>query len=87
MYVMGMKTNENLLICFGMEGKPPEPCGGTWQFVLRPQSDGTTRLVLRARNPGEPGFGAQAGKLFDVITFTMQRGMLLGFRDRIEAVR
>ena len=30
-------------------GAPPGPFDFTWAFVLRPQSDGTTRLVVRER--------------------------------------
>jgi len=51
-----------------------------WQFVLLPQSDGTTRLVLRSRD-------MKTGGLWDVIrpgVFIMERGMLLGIKERAE---
>lgn len=35
-----------MLICFGMEGKLEDTCYDTWQFVLQPQADGFTRLLL-----------------------------------------
>ena len=53
-----------------------------WQFILVPQADGTTRLVLRSRSVME-------GFLWDVIRpgeFIMARGMLLGIKERAEAL-
>ena len=52
----------------------------TWHFVLIPNTDGTTRLVLRSRD-------AKAGWFWDVIRpgeFIMVRGMLLGIKERTE---
>lgn len=51
-----------------------------WQFILIPQNDGTTRLVLRSRS-------AMVGLLWDVIRpgeFIMMRGMMLGIKARAE---
>lgn len=51
-----------------------------WQFILLPQADGTTRLVLRSRD-------AKEGWIWDVIRpgeFIMVRGMLLGIKERAE---
>ena len=51
-----------------------------WQFVLVPQADGSTRLVLRSRS-------AAQGWFWDVIRpgeFIMARGMLLGIKERAE---
>lgn len=51
-----------------------------WQFILLPQGDGTTRLILRSRD-------AKEGWLWDVIRpgeFIMVRGMLLGIQERAE---
>lgn len=51
-----------------------------WQFVLTPQSDGSTRLLLRTRTMMVGGF-------WDVIhpgVFVMERGMLLGIKARAE---
>ncbi len=53
-----------------------------WQFVLVPQTDGTTRLILRTRTMAVGGF-------WDVIhpgIFIMERGMLLGIKERAEAM-
>ena len=51
-----------------------------WQFLLVPQTDGTTRLVIRSRN-------AAQGWFWDVIRpgeFVMMRGMMLGIKERAE---
>jgi hypothetical protein len=51
-----------------------------WQFILLPQADGTTRLVLRGRD-------LKSGGIWDVIrpgVFIMERGMLLGIKARAE---
>jgi hypothetical protein len=53
-----------------------------WQFILVPQRDGSTRLILRSRN-------AAQGWLWDVIRpgeFIMARGMLLGIKERAEGM-
>ncbi len=53
-----------------------------WQFVLTPQADGTTRLILRTRTMAVGGF-------WDVIhpgVFIMERGMLLGIKQRAESM-
>ncbi len=54
-----------------------------WQFILVPQADGTTRLVARGRT-------TMTGTLWDVIRpgqFIMERGMLLGIKERAEGVK
>ena len=51
-----------------------------WQFVLVPQSDGTTRLILRTRT-------MMVGGMWDVIhpgVFIMERGLLRGIQQRAE---
>ena len=51
-----------------------------WQFILVPQTDGTTRLVARGRE-------TKSGTIWDVIRpgqFVMERGMLLGIKARAE---
>ena len=54
-----------------------------WQFVIIPQQDGSSRLILRTRTNVVGGF-------WDVIhpgIFIMEQGMLLGIRDRAEGVK
>lgn len=51
-----------------------------WQFILIPQEDGSTRLVLRSRD-------AKVGLIWTMIRpgeFIMMRGMLLGIKERAE---
>jgi hypothetical protein len=53
-----------------------------WQFILVPQPDGSTRLVVRSRN-------AAQGWFWDVIRpgeFIMARGMMQGIKERAEAM-
>lgn len=52
----------------------------TWQFILIPQEDGTTRLVARTRS-------ALSGGMWEVvnrIAFVMERKMLLTIKDLSE---
>lgn len=52
-----------------------------WQFIILPQPDGSSRLVTRTRTMMTGGF-------WDVIhpgVFIMERGMLLGIKQRAEA--
>lgn len=85
-YVVWLEPNKAMVGCFGMRSAPPPPCAGTWQLVLLPKSDGTTRLILRSRTDAASPMTGVFGAIFDPITFVMSRGMLLGFRDRIQAV-
>ena len=51
-----------------------------WQFVVVPQTGGSTRLVIRSRS-------ALQGWFWDVIRpgeFIMMRGMMLGIKERAE---
>lgn len=54
-----------------------------WQFILIPQEDGSTRLVLRSRD-------AKVGLIWTMIRpgeFIMSRGMLLGIKERAEGLK
>ncbi len=86
-WVVKLDPNRAVIGCFGMRSVSPSPCTGTWQLVLQAQSDSTTRLLLRARTDAASPMTGIMGAIFDPITFMMQRGMLLGFRDRIEAAK
>ena len=53
-----------------------------WQFILLPQLDGTTRLIARGRD-------MKSGGIWDMIRpgqFIMERGMLLGIKERAESL-
>jgi len=51
-----------------------------YQFVIVPQTNGTTRLILRTRTQMVGGFWT----IFHRITFIMERGMLRGLKERAE---
>ncbi len=84
-YVMRLEPNRWILGCFGTPKAVPPPCTSTWQLVLQPQDDGSTRLILRTRTSGASPTTGVFGVILDPMTFVMGRGMLLGFRDRVEA--
>ena len=65
---------------------------GWGAFVLRPIDDSTTRFIVRTRGPGTPSFVgvplAPLGLLvFEPAHFIMQRGMMLGIKERAERGR
>lgn len=62
------------------KGVAPE---GTWAFLLDPVDETTTRLIVRSRSG--PKAGLSRFLLFDPIHFIMERKMMLGIRDRVEA--
>src|ERR1043165_1765049 len=57
--------------------------GDVWQFTLIPQADDTTRLIARGRT-------RTSGGIWNVIRpgqFIMERGMLLGIKQRAESTK
>jgi hypothetical protein len=96
----GLKVGDQVTMCPGNSGPPPYTVAmikpdqavvlghqengkwvDLWQFVIVPQTDGSSRLILRTRTNAVGGF-------WNVIhpgVFIMERGMLLGIRDRAEA--
>lgn len=83
LWVKKLDANSAVLLCFGMEDKPDEACVDTWQLVLEPQSDGSTRLLLRSRMAMEQTLPI---KLTYFIQFIMERKMLLEIRERAEGL-
>lgn len=81
LYVRELQPNAAVLLCFGMEGKPHEPCIDSWQFVLQPQADGSTRLLLRSNMAIAQELPI---KLTYFVQFIMERKMLLTLRNRAE---
>ncbi|MFO7681213.1 MAG: SRPBCC family protein [Chloroflexota bacterium] len=81
LYVKQLIENEAVLLCFGMEGKAEDPCIDTWQLVLVPQTDGSTRLLLRSNMAMKPELPI---KLSYFAQFLMERKMLLTLRERAE---
>ncbi|MBN1119451.1 MAG: hypothetical protein JXJ17_00100 [Anaerolineae bacterium] len=85
LYVMEMVENEAFILCFTIEGESVDVCPATWQFVLIPQSDRTTRLILRNRiTAGDSWQNTPFGRLFMYPTFVMERKMLLTIRAEAE---
>ena len=61
----------------------------TWGFYLIPQNDGTTRLIARFRSDYNDKFTnamMYGPPLVEPISCVMQRKMLLGIKQRVEAV-
>jgi hypothetical protein len=84
-WVVDMEPNRTLLGCFGMANEQPKTCPGTWQFLLTPQADGTTRLILRSTNPSNgTAFGNAMGAVSGGVPFIMERKMLLTLKECAE---
>ncbi|MCB8983414.1 MAG: hypothetical protein H6659_06305 [Ardenticatenaceae bacterium] len=81
LYVRQLIANEAVLLCFGLENSPDDACFDSWQFVLRPQNDGSTRLLLRSNMAIEQELPI---KLTYFVQFVMERKMLLQIRERAE---
>lgn len=72
---------------FGAGGAPPP--SGSWAFVLAPEPDGRTRLLVRSRSGAaqvRPPLLAQAfgALVLDPIHFAFERRLLLGLKARAE---
>lgn len=83
-YVRELQPDRAMTGCFGMSDAPPSPCTSSWQFILEPLADGSTRLLLRTRTDAGSTGGQLMGALFQPLPFLMERRMLLGIRDRAE---
>lgn len=84
-WVMAMDKPNHLLFCSGQADIALDACLSTWQFVLREQGDGTTRLILRSRSVDGGPVARAFGRLGQAPIFLMQRRMLLGIQQRVEA--
>ena len=94
-----LKVGDQVKMCPGESGPPPYEVAqivpnqalvlghrengewvDLWQFVVEPQANGDSRLILRTRTMATGGF-------WDIIhpgIFIMERGMLLGIKERAE---
>ena len=54
----------------------------TWQFMIEPADNGSSRLILRTRTNLTGGIWSA----IHPVIFIMERGMLLGIRERAEAL-
>ena len=57
----------------------------SWQFVLNPVDARTTRLLLRTRSNFSDGSMRAIFAVIEPAVFVMERGMLLGIKERAEA--
>ena len=65
-------------------GRTTAPYDFTWAFVLRPQLDGATRLVVRERYGYARRWVALLVEPVELISFVMSRRMLRGIKDRAQ---
>ena len=98
----GLKVGNEMKMCPDKSGPPPyiiaqfvpnkaivmghqenDEWVDLWQFVIIPQADGTSRLITRTRT-------MMTGGIWDIIhpgVFIMERGMLLGIKERAENIQ
>jgi len=83
-YEVAIMEPDHVVVLGHKRSSPVDQENGTWsdvwQFVLVPQDDGTTHLILRSRDVKE-------GLIWDLFRpgeFIMVRGMLLGIKERAE---
>lgn len=69
------------------DGEPPSPYDFTWAFILSPQADGTTRLVMRERYSYNNRWSPVMVESIATVSFVMSQKMLRGIRDRTEGRR
>ena len=74
---------------FEISDKMPEKYQNmSWMFFLNEHDDGTTRLISRSRNDWNKSLGNTLFfGIFGPITLEMDRKMLLGIKQRVEATR
>jgi len=65
-------------------GAVPPPYDTTWAFVVREQSDGTTRLLVRERYVYTKRWAPLLVEPVAAVAFVMSQRMLRGIRDRAE---
>lgn len=63
----------------------PPPYDFTWAFVLRAESNGSTRLLVRERYGYKRSWAALLVEPVQAVSFVMSRKMLRGIRDRAES--
>jgi hypothetical protein len=66
-------------------GAPPYDF--TWAFVLKEQTDGTTRLLVRERYCYKKRWAALLVEPVELVSFVMTQRMLRGIRERAERAR
>ena len=64
------------------DGQPSAPYDFTWAFVLHPEPDGRTRLVMRERYSYNNRWAPLMVEPIATVSFVMSQKMLRGIRDR-----
>lgn len=83
--VVDLEPDRYLLLC-GMDPHTRKADkSATWVFVLDEQADGSTRLIVRARNGYTAGLANHLiWHLVEPVAFVMERRMLRGIKRRVE---
>jgi len=81
---VGLVDQGNALVLRVPPGSPPGPFDFSWAFVLQPQSDGTTRLLVRERYAYRQWWARCLVEAVEVASFIMSGRMLHGIRSRAE---
>ncbi|HSN36516.1 MAG TPA: SRPBCC family protein [Arthrobacter sp.] len=81
---VGLVDQGNALVLRVPPGSPPGPFDFSWAFVLQPQSDGNTRLLVRERYAYRQWWARCLVETVEVASFIMSRRMLHGIRSRAE---
>ncbi|MDI3210980.1 SRPBCC family protein [Arthrobacter sp. AL12] len=81
---VGLVAPGNAVVLRVPPGSSSGPFDFSWAFVLRPQSDGTTRLLVRERYANRQWWARCLVEAVEVASFIMSRRMLHGIRCRAE---
>lgn len=81
---VGLADQGSALVLRVPPGSPPGPFDFSWAFILRPQPDGTTRLLVRERYAYRKWWTPFMVEAVEVASFIMSRRMLQGIKSRAE---
>ncbi|MDQ0769209.1 hypothetical protein QF031_001958 [Pseudarthrobacter defluvii] len=81
---VGLVDRGKALVLRVRPDSPPGPFDFSWAFVLRPQPDGTTRLLARERYAYRKWWTRVMVEAVEVASFIMSRRMLKGIKTRAE---
>jgi hypothetical protein len=87
-YTVAERAPGRWLVLAATDPQTKEPGTNSWVFVLEPQGEQSSRLISRTRTDYDPGFANTLiwRALTDPIQFAMERRMLLGIKERAEAL-
>jgi hypothetical protein len=86
--IVGVEPDRALVLRSGTDDQQETSAVSSWVFFLDERKDRNTRLIARQRN----AYGSGLGNLLiwrvftDPISFVMERRMLLGIKERVEAM-